>query len=285
MTEHPNLFDLADKTFYKIGEVADAVGVKPYVLRYWESEFNSLSPHKSGQSKHRMYTREDLELLLTIKSLLYDEMYTVAGARRQLAALARKGEIGTQAAGEVDDDPLNGTERAALEQEVQEFKTRLEQVEAQRDEALALARETGEAIAEVEAARSVAELRAVSLESAAEGSPEPHAAVAALEAALAEARERIDQLEEHRAGLLEAAWPDEQQGQLLATAAGASALSPEDREREMRNKLAYQTSSRRRLLKELRAQVADMLDLVKPIEETAQVAEVGAVAPREQAAT
>ena len=58
MTDHPDLFDLADKTFFKIGEVAEVVGVKPYVLRYWESEFNSLTPQKSGQSKHRMYTRE-----------------------------------------------------------------------------------------------------------------------------------------------------------------------------------------------------------------------------------
>jgi len=75
--------DLPDKLYFKIGEVARLVGVKPYVLRYWESEFSVLRPGKT-RSKHRLYRRKDVETLLEIRRLLYAERYTIEGAKRRL---------------------------------------------------------------------------------------------------------------------------------------------------------------------------------------------------------
>ncbi|MFH1807368.1 MAG: MerR family transcriptional regulator [Pseudomonadota bacterium] len=74
---------IPDKMYFRIGEVAAIVGVKPYVLRYWESEFAALRPQKS-RTRQRMYRRRDVELLLKIKHLLYDRKYTIAGARQLL---------------------------------------------------------------------------------------------------------------------------------------------------------------------------------------------------------
>jgi len=75
--------DLPVKLFYRIGEVAQLVGVETHVLRYWETEFRSLRPKKSAKGQ-RVYSRRDLEKLLRIKDLLYREGYTIAGAKRQL---------------------------------------------------------------------------------------------------------------------------------------------------------------------------------------------------------
>src|SRR5271167_1939703 len=75
--------DIPDKLYFKIGEVSDLLGVEPYVLRYWETEFATLSPKKSGTG-HRLYRRKDVELLLRIKHLLYDRKFTIEGARQTL---------------------------------------------------------------------------------------------------------------------------------------------------------------------------------------------------------
>ena len=75
--------EIPDKLYFRIGEVADLLGVEPYVLRYWETEFPSLAPKKSGTG-HRLYRRKDVELLLKIKHLLYDKRYTIEGARQSL---------------------------------------------------------------------------------------------------------------------------------------------------------------------------------------------------------
>jgi len=72
-----------DKLYFKIGEVADIVGVKPYVLRYWESEFSTVRPTKT-RSKHRLYRRKDVETLLQIKRLLHEQRFTIEGARKRL---------------------------------------------------------------------------------------------------------------------------------------------------------------------------------------------------------
>ncbi len=77
---HP---DIPEKLYFRIGEVSRLVGVPPYVLRYWESEFPSLAPNKSGTG-HRFYRRKDVELLLEIKHLLYDKRFTIDGARRYM---------------------------------------------------------------------------------------------------------------------------------------------------------------------------------------------------------
>lgn len=74
------------KLYYRIGEVAKITAVKPHVLRYWETEFRGMVPPKS-RSKQRLYRRKDIEMVLAIKRLLYDERYTIAGARQQLREL------------------------------------------------------------------------------------------------------------------------------------------------------------------------------------------------------
>jgi DNA-binding transcriptional MerR regulator len=80
--------ELPDKLYFKIGEVAKLVGVKPYVLRYWETEFSILRPGKT-RSKHRLYRRKDVEALLEIRRLLYIERYTIEGAKRRLRESGR----------------------------------------------------------------------------------------------------------------------------------------------------------------------------------------------------
>ncbi len=83
--------EIPDKLYFKIGEVSDLLGVEPYVLRYWETEFAVLSPKKSGTG-HRLYRRKDVQLLLRIKHLLYEKKFTIEGARQSLQAEARAGK-------------------------------------------------------------------------------------------------------------------------------------------------------------------------------------------------
>jgi DNA-binding transcriptional MerR regulator len=80
--------EIPDKLYFKIGEVSELLGLEPYVLRYWETEFPVLSPKKSGTG-HRLYRRKDVELLLRIKHLLYERRFTIEGARQSLQASAR----------------------------------------------------------------------------------------------------------------------------------------------------------------------------------------------------
>lgn len=72
-----------DKLFYKIGEVSRIAGVEPYVLRYWETEFPFLKPRKN-KSGQRVYIKKDLDLILQVKRLLYQERYTIEGVRKRL---------------------------------------------------------------------------------------------------------------------------------------------------------------------------------------------------------
>ncbi len=74
---------LPDKLYFRIGETAEIVGVEPHVLRYWETEFRSIRPEKSRKGQ-RIYSRRDVETLLTVKELLYGHRYTIAGAKRKL---------------------------------------------------------------------------------------------------------------------------------------------------------------------------------------------------------
>jgi len=75
--------DIPDKLYFKIGEVSKMAGVEPHVLRYWETEFDGIKP-KRAKSNQRMYKREDVQLILTIKTLLHDQGYTIQGARHYL---------------------------------------------------------------------------------------------------------------------------------------------------------------------------------------------------------
>jgi len=77
--------EIPDKLYFRIGEVARLAGIKPYVLRFWESEFTTLGPKKSGTG-HRLYRRKDVEQVLEIKQLLYEKRYTIEGARKFLEA-------------------------------------------------------------------------------------------------------------------------------------------------------------------------------------------------------
>jgi DNA-binding transcriptional MerR regulator len=82
--------EVPNKLFYKIGEVCEFTDTQPYVLRFWESEFPQLAPRKN-RSGQRVYQRKDIEMVMRIKKLLYQEEYTIAGARKKL-----------------DEDPLAG---------------------------------------------------------------------------------------------------------------------------------------------------------------------------------
>jgi DNA-binding transcriptional MerR regulator len=77
-----------ERLYYRIGEVSRITGLKPHVLRYWESEFKVIKPHKEG-SLQRLYRRKDLDLLLKIKKLLYEEGFTIAGAKKKIRDLER----------------------------------------------------------------------------------------------------------------------------------------------------------------------------------------------------
>jgi DNA-binding transcriptional MerR regulator len=79
--------EIPDKQYFKIGEVAEIAGVEPYVLRYWETEFKSIRPEKT-RSNQRLYRRRDVETVLQIKRLLYDEGFRIDGAKRRLRELA-----------------------------------------------------------------------------------------------------------------------------------------------------------------------------------------------------
>lgn len=79
---------IPNKMYFRIGEAAEILGVKPYVLRYWETEFPDIRPVKS-QSNQRLYKRRDVELLMMIKHLLYDEKFTISGAREHLKEMMR----------------------------------------------------------------------------------------------------------------------------------------------------------------------------------------------------
>jgi len=81
---------IPDKEYFRIGEVSRILGVDPYVVRYWESEFKSIKPMRT-KSDQRLYRRKDVQELLIIKNLLYAERFTISGAKKQL--LKMKGEV------------------------------------------------------------------------------------------------------------------------------------------------------------------------------------------------
>ena len=74
---------IPDKLYYKIGEVAKYTGIKTHVLRYWETEFKAIRPNKS-RSNQRLYRKQDVDLILYLKDLLYNQGFTIAGARKKL---------------------------------------------------------------------------------------------------------------------------------------------------------------------------------------------------------
>ena len=83
---------MAEKLYFKIGEACKQLDIQPYVLRYWETEFPALSPDKS-KSGQRVYSRQDLGIIRRIKELLYDEGYTIAGAKKKLESELESGGV------------------------------------------------------------------------------------------------------------------------------------------------------------------------------------------------
>ena len=90
------------RLYYKIGEACKELGIQPYVLRYWETEFPALAPSKS-RSGQRVYSEKELEIIRRIKGLLYDEGYTIAGAKKKLEAELASGALGEPEQAELPD--------------------------------------------------------------------------------------------------------------------------------------------------------------------------------------
>jgi DNA-binding transcriptional MerR regulator len=97
---------IPEKPYFKIGEAARICGLKPFVLRYWETEFRSLRPQKTS-SQQRLYRRRDVELLLRIRHLLHEERFTIEGARARLRELGHdEGPPPTRPPPEIDREAL-----------------------------------------------------------------------------------------------------------------------------------------------------------------------------------
>jgi DNA-binding transcriptional MerR regulator len=86
---------VAQKEYYSISEVCDLTALKPHVLRYWETQFPVLNPSKN-RSGNRVYQRKEIKLILYVKTLLYEEKYTVEGAKQKLEQLRKGGELQTE---------------------------------------------------------------------------------------------------------------------------------------------------------------------------------------------
>ena len=116
---------IPNKLFFKIGEVCEITDTQPYVLRYWESEFPALAPAKNS-SGQRIYRRRDIETILRIKQLLYEEGFTIAGAKKRLEA-EQAGKVDTpssQAAATGNTPPAAPTPAPSEEADVAELSTR-----------------------------------------------------------------------------------------------------------------------------------------------------------------
>jgi DNA-binding transcriptional MerR regulator len=95
---------IPEKLFFRIGEVCELIKVQPHVLRYWETEFPMLAPQKN-RAGQRVYRRKDVEMVLRIRDLLYEEKFTIAGAKKRLAEESRGGSVKAKPAAPQQDTP------------------------------------------------------------------------------------------------------------------------------------------------------------------------------------
>lgn len=109
---------IPDKLYFRIGEVSQLADTKPYVLRYWETEFPTLKPVKSATG-HRLYRRSDVEMVFEIKRLLYEEGFTIEGARKYLSG--KSGNIAQIKAG--DSSKLSDAHLKAIQRELRGILT------------------------------------------------------------------------------------------------------------------------------------------------------------------
>lgn len=136
------------RLYYKIGEACKALGIQPYVLRYWETEFPALAPSKS-RSGQRVYSEKELEIIRRIKELLYEEGYTIAGAKKKLEVELASGSLGepgedapaAEAAPAVEAAPAASTARTSRARK----ETAPAVVEREAEPSLPLALDTGAA--------------------------------------------------------------------------------------------------------------------------------------------
>jgi len=105
---------IARKVYYAIGEVCDLTGLKPHVLRYWENQFEVLTPTKN-RAGNRVYRPKDIELVLLVKHLLYEEKYTIEGARQRLLEMRKAGELEEERQVVLDPEFLAGMKAELME--------------------------------------------------------------------------------------------------------------------------------------------------------------------------
>lgn len=142
---------IPEKLFFKIGEVCELAGVQAHVLRYWESEFPMLAPQKN-RAGQRVYRRRDVEMALRIKELLYEDQYTIAGAKKRLAYELRGGKLKSNGEGHDvsvnhDEGALRMNSAAATSPKNPEDREALKKVAAELREILALLEEQNKTFA------------------------------------------------------------------------------------------------------------------------------------------
>jgi len=115
------------RLYYKIGEACKQLDIQPYVLRYWETEFPALSPNKS-KSGQRVYSEKELEIIRRIKQLLYEEGYTIAGAKKKLEAELAAGGPGETPEEERKSGSGNGAADTAAERQLEELREGIQEV-------------------------------------------------------------------------------------------------------------------------------------------------------------
>jgi DNA-binding transcriptional MerR regulator len=127
----PSGAEIPDKLYFRIGEVSRLCDIPAYVLRFWESEFPQLKPHKGGTGQ-RLYRRRDVETVLHIKNLLYDEGYTIPGARQVIKTEQR--QKAPQLALDIDVDAAPGSNRQMrkLQKEMRDLLDHLSRPPASR---------------------------------------------------------------------------------------------------------------------------------------------------------
>ncbi len=256
-TQQAGMIELPEKTYFKIGEVAKLLEVEPYVLRYWESEFDVLDPEKT-KSGQRVYQRPDIELLVQIQTLLYEEMFSIAGARRQIAR-KREGKSsyfdleqgrqpsaqGTAVAGDEQlREQLEQTRRqlTAAETRANEKDEQLERAEEQVDQLQQQLEEVNQQLSQTKR-----ELKSL------------HREATKLRRTNGELQQQLEQLERH-----EESGPSEQELRTdelraeveeLRSKLSEARQQASDRQNGLRRKLNDRRDKRRRLLGSLRREV------------------------------
>jgi DNA-binding transcriptional MerR regulator len=118
---------IAKKVYYSIGEVCDLTGLKPHVLRYWETQFDVLNPTKN-RAGNRVYRSKDIEIILLVKRLLYQKKYTIEGANNRLVEMRKAGELE-----EARQDVLEPEFLAGMKAELEELREVLTPGSASQD--------------------------------------------------------------------------------------------------------------------------------------------------------